>query len=266
MIAFLHIPKSAGVTVNLILRSSFGLRHCDVEPWHARAPIAFLSDDLQRLYRFYPHLRSIAGHRVVAYGGLEEVCSNIQYFALLRDPLKRCASLYQYVTRKGHKFVFEDWIQRNRDAQTRQIAGVADVDVAIKVIQDKRVFIGLTERFDESILLFKAFFANDLNIAYKRMNVARDNTLAENILASEYKRQMLIEANQADLDLYAYVRQELYPSYCREYGNTLDRDVANCQRNQDKLNQRNIVLNRLYRNLVYKPALKLYRLCLNRKD
>ena len=30
MLTFIHIPKTAGSTMNLALRSSFGVRHCDV--------------------------------------------------------------------------------------------------------------------------------------------------------------------------------------------------------------------------------------------
>jgi hypothetical protein len=36
MLVFIHINKSAGRTFTHMLRSSYGLRHCQVEPWHAR--------------------------------------------------------------------------------------------------------------------------------------------------------------------------------------------------------------------------------------
>jgi len=39
MLVFIHINKTAGRTVRYILRSSFGLRHCEVEPWHAPGQI-----------------------------------------------------------------------------------------------------------------------------------------------------------------------------------------------------------------------------------
>lgn len=264
MLAFVHTPKTAGQSVGWMLRSSFGVRHCDVEPWRAPRPEPFLPDDLRRLRRFYPRLSSIAGHRVVPYVGLEQVSPRIKYFMMLRDPLKRCASFFQYATQKqGRDLVFEEWIKRQNDAQTRQIASTVDVDAALQVIQEKNVFIGLVERFDESLLLFKALVANDLNIAYEPRNVAADDKLGQRLLTSERTRQMLFEVNRADLELYAYVKNELYPSYRREYGPRLNEDVVRYRQNRGKLNRRNVILNRLYRNLVYKPALKLYRLKLS---
>lgn len=264
MLAFVHIEKTAGTTVFWILRSTFGIRHCDAEPWHAqRTPIPFSPQDLRRLRRLYPRLESIRGHRVTAYAGLEDACPNIRYFTLLRDPLKRCASYYQYVTQlHGNTLPFEDWIQTEfpRDMETKRLVGTDDPDAAIRMIQEKDIFVGLVERFDESLLLLKSLVAQDLNISYERMNVARDNAIARDLLASENTRQMLVEANQADLALYAYVQQELYPSYRREYGDRLDQDVASYQRDRGRFNRRNIAVNRAYRNLVYKPALKLYRL------
>ena len=34
LLVFVHINKTAGTTLRYILRSSYGARHCDVEPWH----------------------------------------------------------------------------------------------------------------------------------------------------------------------------------------------------------------------------------------
>ena len=265
MLVFIHINKTAGRTIRYILRSSFGLRHCEVEPWHgAWADPPFSTRDLRRLRTIYPQLESIAGHRVTGYADLQENGTNFRYFAFMRDPLKTCASRYQYnVQYRGKKdLVFEEWIQRDwaRNHQTKMIAGVADVDEAIRIIQAKNIFIGLTERFDESLVLLKALIANQLNISYRRVNVARNNTLAESLLATEHTRQLLMDANQADLALYNFVRQELYPAFQREYGPSLEADVAQYrQTRNDDFNRWNLTLSRLKQFMVYKPLLYLYR-------
>src|SRR3990170_1027659 len=63
MLVFIHINKTGGSTVRYILRSSFGLHHCEVEPWHARwTGSPFSTSDLQRVRKLYPHLESIGGH------------------------------------------------------------------------------------------------------------------------------------------------------------------------------------------------------------
>ena len=265
MLVFIHINKTAGSTVRYILRSTFGVNHCEAEPWHAPwIDPPFSSQDLQRLRKLYPHLKSIAGHRVTGYIDLQENGTEFKYFSFMRDPLKTCASRFQYNIqyRKKKDLVFEEWIQKDwpRNHQTKMFAGVTDVKKAIQIIKDKNIFVGLTERFDESMLLLKALIAKNLNISYQPVNVARKNSIAESLLSNENTKQMLIEANQADLELYDFVKKELYPAFQQEYGPNLETDVASYHNNRDKnFDSRNITLSRMKQYLIYRPALYLYR-------
>ena len=265
MLVFIHINKTAGSTVRYILRSTFGINHCEVEPWHAQwTDPPFSTQDLQRLRKLYPHLESIGGHRVTGYVDLQENGAQLKYFTFMRDPLKTCASRFQYNIqyRKKKNLVFEEWIQKEwtRNHQTKMIAGVPDVNKAIRIIQDKNIFVGLTERFDESMVLLKALVADNLNISYKPVNVARKNALAERLLSTESTRQMLIEANQADLELYNFIKKEHYPAFQREYGPNLERDVVDYQQGRENnFHSRNITLSRLKQYLIYKPMLYLHR-------
>ena len=263
MLVFIHINKTGGSTVRYILRSSFGLRHCEAEPWHARwTGSPFSTQDLQRLRKLYPRLESIGGHRITGYVDLQENGTEFKYFTFLRDPLKTCASRFQYnVQYRGKKhLIFEEWIQKDwpRNHQTKMIAGVADVNEAIRIIQEKNIFVGLTERFDESMLLLKTRIAENLNIAYRRVNVANNNTLAKDLVSNDRTRQMLVEANQADLELYDHVKQETYPTFQREYGPSLEADVADYQETRDNnFNYWNLTLSRLKQYMLYKPLIYL---------
>lgn len=263
MLVFIHNNKTAGRTIRYILRSSYGLRHCEVEPLHTngeRCP--FSTEDLRHVRKLYPQLESIAGHSITGYVDLQESGTHFAYFTFMREPLKTCASRFQYnVQYRGKQELrFEEWIQQDwpRDQQTKRIAGVANVDEAIRTIHAKHIFVGLTERFDESLLLLKGLIAGNLNIAYRRVNAARDNTIADSLLATERTRQMLLEANRADLELYKYVKQELYPSFQREYGSTLEADLERYrQAHSHTFNYWNLMLSRLKQYLVYKPSLYL---------
>jgi hypothetical protein len=265
MLVFIHINKTAGRTVRYILRSSFGPGHCEAEPWHAEwtgAP--FSTDDLLRLRKLYPRLKSIAGHRITGYVDLQESGTQFRYFTFMRDPLKTCASRFQYNVqyRKKKNLVFEEWIQREwtRNHQTKMIAGRADLTEAIRILRAKQVFVGLTERFDESLLLLKAMVANDLDISYKPVNVSRKSTLAESLLSNASTRQMLVEANQVDQELYDFVQKELYPSFQREYGPSLEADVRDYQQTRRNAFDRwNLTLSRLKQFAIYKPLLALNR-------
>jgi len=265
MLVFIHINKTAGRTVRYILRSTFGLRHCEVEPGHAAwSGPPFSTQDLLRLRKIYPKLSSIGGHRIRAYVDLEENGTEFKYFTFMRDPIKTTASHFQYnIQYRGKKnLVFEDWIQRDwpRNRQTKMIARDANVSEAIRTIQAKGVFVGITERFDESMILLKDLIVPDLNISYRPVNVARSNTLAQQLLSTARTRQLLIEANQADIELYNFVKQELYPTYQQEYGDSLQSDVLDCQQNGGhKFNQWNLTLSRMKQYLGYKPLLYLAR-------
>lgn len=300
MLAFVHIHKTGGTTIQWILRSSFGPRHCEVEPLNIRPhhlrpwqmPVS--ADDLQHLSKLYPHLESIGGHCVQPHMDLHKNHPKIKYFTFMRDPLKMRASMYQHgVQARGEQnCVFEDWLQeeQSQNRQTKMIAGKADVDKAIRVIQERDVFVGLTDRFEESLLLLKSFVANNLDISYKRMNVASGSTIAQSLLSSARTKQMLVEGNKADLELCGFVKHKLYPVYQREYGESLAEDVAQYKASLgpfsrhsvplsfmgkprlfklllffdlDPYNRRNVPLSLLKKYLLYKPWLYLNRKGIN---
>ncbi len=265
MLVFVHINKTAGSTVRFILRSSYGARHCDVEPWHAAwEDPPFSAEDLRMVRKVYADLVSIAGHRIAGHVDLDDDDAGLRYFTFVRDPLKTTASRFQYHIdhRKKRGLVFDEWIQRDwiRNAQTQRLAGVPDAGEAIRVIEKRNMFVGLADRFDESMLLLKTLRAGDLDISYKRVNVAKRNTLAADLLADERSRQMLAEANDQDLELYRYAKEVLYPDLQREYGPALDEAVAAFQNGQrHSFNRPNLVRYRAKQHGVYRPLLRLHR-------
>lgn len=267
MLVFIHSNKTGGNTVSHILRSSYGRHHCQVEPWHdRRAGPPMSADDLRRLRKLYPGLKSIAGHRIFGYVDLQEKGTEFRYFNFMRDPIKSCVSRFQYKVQVSGKknLIFEDWIQQDwtRNHQTKQIAGVDDVSEAIRIIKERNIFVGLAERFDESMVLLKALMAKDLNISYKPVNVARKNTIKDRLLATESTRQMVIDAQKSDLELYDFVRHEIYPTYQREYGPSLETDVADYKHERTRghsFDYWNLTMCRLKHYMFYKPLLYLNR-------
>jgi hypothetical protein len=265
MLVFVHINKTAGSTVRYMLRSTYGTRHCDVEPWHgAREDPPFSVADLRLLRRLYPTLASIAGHRITGYVDLHEPgADDVSYFTILRDPVKLCASRFQYHVdhRQKKDLVFEDWIRQEwlRNAQTQRIAGTQRAEDAMEIIAKRGMFVGLTERFDESMILLKALHAPDLDISYSPVNVAKKGKLAASLLDDPRSRQTLVDANEADLALYEYVSNELYPGFQREYGPGLEDAVGTYRGAAKAFNRRNLTLSRVKRHGLYRPTLWLYR-------
>jgi hypothetical protein len=263
LLVFVHINKTAGTTVRQILRGSYGARHCDVEPWHGPwEDPPFSTPDLRRVRRLYPRLASIAGHRVTGYEDLEETGTRMRYLTFLREPISMCASRFQYqLDYRKKERVFEDWIRNDwvRDAQTQRIGGTTNAADAIATVEKREMFVGLTERFDESMVLLRALVAPDLDIRYERANVAKSSKIAKELLSDPVTRQMIVEANQADLELYDHVVRELYPRLQREYGDGLEAAVAQFEGGPHGFRRRKLATFGLKQRLVHRPALRLYR-------
>jgi hypothetical protein len=69
---------------------------------------------------------------------------------------------------------------------------------------------------------------------------------------------MIVEANEADLALYEHVRREVYPALQREYGPTLDDEVAAYAATRRGFNRRNLAMYGLKHRAV-KTLLRLDR-------
>ena len=194
MLGFIHIRKTAGSTIDMILRQSFGARHLRVRLGKHRSihPVA-ASADLRRCRWICWHLEALSGHGIVPYSDLPSLFPTLRYFTFLREPLARCASDYQFrVTRGGLRQPFGAWVHSELagNQQTRKIAGVPDAEAAIEILAKQIGFVGLVERFNESLVLWRHWAAAPvLDIRCRPKNVARDNTL---------KRQLLSDLHGAD--------------------------------------------------------------------
>ncbi len=265
LLVFVHINKTAGTTLRYILRSSYGSKHCDVEPWHgAWSDPPFSSEDLRLVRKLYPRLKSIAGHRISGHVDLEEPDTEFRYLTFLREPVALCASRFQYQLeyRKKRGLVFEEWIQKEwvRDAQTQRIGGTTDPNDAIDVLRKKEMFVGLTERFDESVVLLRDLRAPALDIRYAPVNVAKTSDVAKRLLADPASHRLLIEANRSDLELYRHVTEDVYPDQQRAHGPSLTEAVASFQERPRKgYDRRNLARYGIKQRMVLKPTIRLYR-------
>jgi Sulfotransferase family len=272
MYAFVHIDKTGGTTLDSILRRSFGTRHCDI-----RVPIAkrrhnypdhrvvIEAADLRRIKRLYRNLRGIAGHNVRAYSDLEVACPSIRYFTIVREPLSRFRS--HYLSRGGHsRQEFDRWISAPwvRNWQTKMIAGEPNAQRAIDLLATRFGFVGLTERFDESLVMLDRWLEEPaFRPEYRRLNQLSENRpdIARNkidlrYMDSDYVHAQIQEANLEDRKVYDFVKSTLYPLQRATYGDNLKqalREFQQCNQSNDRLTES--AWSRLMRNCVYKPLI-----------
>ncbi len=277
MIAFVHVAKTGGRTIESLLRSAYGAAHCDASlmkphgiesPEKTRFTIPkFGPQEIRQLKSIMPGMRSLGGHHVALWSGVEEVVPEVQYLLFLREPLKRGASHYQfhvtsddYTSLYGFKhFEWDQWVgwETHHNHQIKMLSPNVDVNEAIRLIESKRAFVGLMEHFDESLVLFQKLFAPDLRIAYRRKNTARDNTIARSLLADPKKCDQIREMYDQEFPLYEWVVHDLFPKYRREYGPRLAEDLARYQEHgRDQVSNLNLLKYHAYRRLFYLPRVK----------
>ena len=134
--------------------------------------------DLKRVKRIYRNLHGISGHDVKTYSNLELECPDIRYFTFLRDPRRRFIS--HFLTRAGsHKpeeldrWLAASWIH---NWQTKMICGEPNAQKAIDVLSTRIGFTGLTERFDESLLMLAQWIEEPaFRPEYRRKNDRMQN-------------------------------------------------------------------------------------------
>jgi len=259
MLAFIHIRKTAGSTVDMILRQSFGVRHCCVRHGKQRAANPIIAaDELQRCRWVYWGMESVSGHGIVPHSNLDTRYPGIRYFTFLREPLARCASDYQFrVQRGGMTRPFDEWIETEvaRNQQTKKIGGAENADAAVDMLRTRVGFVGIVERFNDSIVMFRRWAADTrVDIRYESKNVARDSSIKKELLSDPTSRAKLLAANEEDLKLYQHVLDAVFPRQVADYGEGLARDVQQFEHENDPLPVLPRQLFSIFvREIIYKP-------------
>jgi hypothetical protein len=278
MYAFVHIDKTAGRTVRAVLKRSFGPGHCEIRTPYAHRPadpndrsVIISAQDLRRVRRIYRRLRGIAGHNVRPYSDLANAAPDIRYCTFLRDPVRRYLSHFKNRADAYGRDDFERWarIEAMHDFQTRMLAGEANAQKAIDLLATRVGFVGLTETFDESLLMLGQWLgAPGFRPEYRAVNRLeakqrpRDLQRAQvdlTYLDEPAVRERLREMNALDQQVYDFVVREIEPRQRAAYRGDLPADVqALGERSRRISDWEEPLAGRLLRNWVYKPALVLH--------
>ena len=277
MIGFVHINKTAGTTVKYVLRNSFGPRHCDVKTQHADG--VFRQDDLRFARRVFPGLRSVAGHH--PKHPTVHMPGQIRCFTFLRDPVERVASHFQQLYDKGGgrgesrtgrwwkvgglrerklPTSIEEYLETHSNLHVRFIAGGADVERAKRELEQHYFFVGLVDCFDESMRVLQALCPYPLDLRYRPLRVARDNTVKDGVLGDPGIRRLIAEANAADLELWEWVRKTYYPRLRDQSSIDFDAEYVRLEPLADR--PRRYQACRFWNNAIYKQALRARALLL----
>ena len=259
---FLHIPKTGGTTLRQIIERQYAPTRAYFQrggdPLQAAYLEALRRGSLEeqtgilasrhdaelrelRAGRASGDLRLVAGH--YWYGLHEELPGDWVYSTMLRDPIDRVLSLYAHRVRyHGVDMDVETYLERavdfdQHDGQTRRFAPPADrqwapctrdhLELAEERLRTRFAIVGLTERFDESLVLMARSFGWR-NLGYAPALVSESRPRPEDLSARA--RRLLERQNELDLELFGLARQLFDERVARE--EPLDGDLEHLRRSK----------------------------------
>ncbi|MFH0944088.1 MAG: sulfotransferase family 2 domain-containing protein [Planctomycetota bacterium] len=222
-VIFLHVPKTAGSTLRRILQRQF-------EPGATHRLYGNHPEELFAHFKTLPEvtrlqIQLLLGH--FDFGMHQHLASPATYVAVTRQPVERIISDYHYIRNNpGHVFhqtLMEanmglrefvecgEW-KFNDNAMVRMFAGMLDapwgsldeetLERAKNNIRDHFSLVGLTEKFDEALVLLARQFGWR-SLYYERENVAVKKPPAATI--PEDTVSGITRVNALDVDLYQFV-------------------------------------------------------------
>jgi hypothetical protein len=234
LIAFVHIPKTAGTTLQSMLARQYSSEELHevmmrgmswIAPRRRLMPRPLIS--FSKLHRLKSalhrprELRLIHGHFDLSIMRL--LPAGARCFTLLRDPVERAISHYYHYRRMTadpvHALAMEsslaEWVSERGlvemdNGQTRRLAGEMDRpfgSVNAEMLERAKsnlagfAVVGLTERFHESLLLLQRAFGWTLDTSPPR-NVGQNRPRRSDV--SEEALKAIEHSNCFDAELYRF--------------------------------------------------------------
>lgn len=210
------MPKNAGTTINGILKGIFAkenifhVRNNKQGVWNLNEFRGLPQEEKNNIYLLTGHFN---------FGLHKHFTEKYDYITMLRHPVERTVSFYNYVKRqKKHRLLdavrgksLIECITQVKDfdvvnGQARKLSNTNDedkmLDSALKNIEKHFKFVGIQEYFDESILLLNEKL--DLGIkSYTKLNSAKSKPQVDKELI-----RAIENTNQVDLKLYSILKEK----------------------------------------------------------
>jgi hypothetical protein len=213
---FLHIPKTAGTTLNRIIDRQYNpLRIYTTHGGRVEWSISRLRNFSESRRRRYQVVR---GH--MSFGVHEFLPQPCTYITMLREPVDRVLSAYYYIFRRPKHPFYKQVVEDKGDVkkyleitphranfQCKLLAGVDEnaplpndcLERAKENLTKHFRVVGLSERFDESLILMNLAFGWDVPF-FMNWNVTAKRAKKQQI--DPETLEAIKEHNQFDLAIY----------------------------------------------------------------
>lgn len=258
LLIFLHIVKAGGTTLRWVLEDQFSCRRilrCYAAHGSTLEDVAAIPEEKRRQLRLFISHYGFGAHKLFP--------QRASYITMLREPISRSVSQY-YAFINGRPDIekyhdmhsLEDYVSNMAVAgfdntQVRFIAGARDageitskhLDAAMANITESFSAIGITERFEESLVLFGKIYGWK-HLSYVRRNVTTSKP-ADLQLGTDLLKT-LREHNRLDIELCKFAN-ERFESLLREH-NVGEKDAEELLSNSSGARMR-LYMSRIVRKL-----------------
>lgn len=260
----MHIGHTGGTTMHQVVERQY--RRADLYYLYTQyddpmARLMQMSEAERAAYRVY------MGH--LMYGLHRWVPGESAYFTWMRHPVERILSSYFYFMRKpnlkNYRAYTEGRVSWERHLRRRwhsiaQIARVVGGDdavllantvddvpenateVAIGHLERDFALVGLTERYDEMLLLMRQRLGWTAPITYVRQNVGQNRPRFGDL--SEADQRLVARAAEVEMPLYEYAGRR-FARDLEEYQGDIERDLAEFRQANAAYSQRQARVERL---------------------
>jgi hypothetical protein len=221
---FIHIPKAAGSSMNLMLKNHLGKRYHHLN-WKKGQQLEKQSNIFANFVRFY-RIYVVGGH--VNFGIHSRLPGKYRYFSFLRRPDSRVASHYYYALEQPTHYLNESLVKRKMtlsdyagsdlsleldNGQVRALAnywqstpvGPEHLKQARDNILKSFCFLGFQESFSSDVaLLFKG-------LGLGPITVERNNATKMKGEINSQEKEFLLERNRFDFELWTYFQENPLP-------------------------------------------------------
>jgi len=230
---YIHIPKTAGTTVKEIITKNY--ISTDIAWIYHPTPIKAKESFLLEKDKNYS---IIMGH--FDYGLHENLKNQYKYYTILRNPIDRVISHYAFVlNQKNHylhnivhknKMSLNDFVSAKlttelNNGQVRMLVGAGGyhknkfskydipygqcdfwmLEEAKKNIKNNFSFIGIQEKFEQSLVIMSKKMVLNKNIPYIKVNQNRNKRKLLRGQVDKNTIETITKYNELDIELYNFV-------------------------------------------------------------
>lgn len=220
-IIFLHVAKAGGSTLRRVLRNQYSNKEVYEIVSRGRKTEYNIQKFITLPEEEKRQIKLLQGH--FSYGLHNHIFNKCKYISMLRDPVNRVLSGFNYASSNPNHFLFDklkgmsltdylnsDIIDVDRNRAVQRLSGIPmgqeitleTLFLAKKNIENDFVAVGLMERFDESLILFQSLLGWKSIPVYSKLNVSKSSP--QDPTSCELEKIKLLYS--LDMELYKWVR------------------------------------------------------------